>query len=193
MKWGWYVSCLAQSSGLTGIQWTAAAGTRWGERGVWCGASPPSPLLLLSSHTIVGALGNCQAPWGMILSLQEQRVREGRDAPTRSQRWARVWWLPWERKERSLPSRDSKRLGTWRNGREVCWQRLRGRTVSGEKGLIKAAEVKNCAQGVLNGCDTGTQRQLKETGKKLVAAHLCTGLTYQAMESRLCLVKSRKP
>ena len=59
-----------------------------------------------------------------------------------------------------------------RNGREVCWQRLRGRTVSGEKGLIKATEVKICAQGVLNGCDAGTRRQLKETGKKLVAAHL---------------------
>lgn len=59
-----------------------------------------------------------------------------------------------------------------RNGREGYWQRLRGRTVSGEKGLIKATEVKNCAQGELNGCDPGTWRQLSETGERLVAAHL---------------------
>lgn len=64
-----------------------------------------------------------------------------------------------------------------RNGREVCWQRLRGRTVSGEKGLTKATEVKNYAQGVLNGCDAGTWRQLRETGESLVAALLYTSYT----------------
>lgn len=36
----------------------------------------------------------------------------------------------------------------------------------------KAPEVKDCAQGVLNGCDTGAWRQLKGLCKRLLAAHL---------------------
>ena len=49
---------------------------------------------------------------------------------------------------------------------------IEGKTVSGEKGLTKATEAKNYAQGVLNGCDAGTWRQLRQTGKRLVAALL---------------------
>lgn len=81
MKWGDMCHAWLRAW-LTGIQERQQQGPDEVSEGVWCGALATITTVALKFLYHSRCPGNCQAPGGMILSLQEQRVREGRDAPT---------------------------------------------------------------------------------------------------------------
>lgn len=105
MKWAYVMP--GSEPGSQAFSERQQQGSGWGERGVWWELSPPSPLLLLSSYTIVGALGIAKLHEAWSSLSRSRGSHRGEMHPQVSQRWARCDDCL-ERGRRGHRSRDSE-------------------------------------------------------------------------------------
>lgn len=167
----WYMSFLTSEPGSRAFSEQQQLGLDE-VREVYCvELSPPSPLLLLNYYTRLGALGitKLRKAWSF-LSRSRGSMRGEKMYVQVSQRWARCDdCLDRGRRDYSHPG--TQRLCTWGMDERSAGRHWReGQFL--ERKAWPRPQRKNYAQGVLNGCDAGTWRQLRETGKRLVAALL---------------------
>ena len=146
IKWGDSMSFLSSDPGSQALQWTAAAGTRWGEWGALCGDLITITIVALELLHHSRCPRNYQAAQGLVLSHQGQRVHNGREDVQMSRRWARCDDCLERGGRNHFHPRDLETVPL-KNGREVYWQRLRGRTVYGENGLIKSPRGEGLCPG----------------------------------------------
>ena len=158
---------------------------RWGRCAVEL--SPPSPLLLLNYYTILGALGitKLRKAWSF-LSRSRGSMRGEKMYIQVSQRWARCDDCL-DRGRRDYFHPGIQRLCTWGMDERSAGRHWR----EGQFLERKAWPRPQRRRTMLRECWMVVMLAHGDSSDRLVRGWLqpfCTGLTHQAMESRLCLV-----